>query len=130
MDELKAASGSTFRFGMLLILSLLASQLPLPYTLAAPVLILASIIFGVLALRKSWAISPRNIANPMLIAGIVMALMMSATVFSKLALWPVEMERQECVQYALTNQAKAECEANYENAVADRLSSFRGGSSD
>ena len=125
MEELKAASGETFRFGALLILSLLSTQLPLPYTLAAPVLIIISIVYGIRALRRSWAISPRNLMTPMLIAGIAMALMMSVTVASKFALWPIEMERQECVQYAITNSAKAECEANYQKAVEERLSSLR-----
>ena len=126
MEDLKEASGATFRFGALLILSLLASQLPLPYTLAAPVLIVASIAFGVIALRRSWAISTRNLMTPMLIAGIAMALMMSVTVATKFALWPVEVAHQECTQYALTNTAKAECEADYQQAVTERLDSLRG----
>jgi len=125
LEELKAASGATFRFGALLILSLLSTQLPLPYTLAAPVLIIISIVYGIRALRRSWAISPRNLMTPMLIAGIAMALMMSVTVASKFALWPIEMERQECVQYAITNSAEAECEANYQKAVEERLTSLR-----
>lgn len=125
MEELKAASGETFRFGALLILSLLSTQLPLPYTLAAPVLIIISIVYGIRALRRSWAISPRNLMTPMLIAGIAMALMMSVTVASKFALWGPEMERQECVQYAITNSAKAECEANFQEAVEERLTSLR-----
>lgn len=129
MEELKEASGKTFRFGALLILALLGSQLPLPYTLAAPVLIVAAVVFGVIALRRSWAISRRSLMTPMLIAGIVMALMMSITVASKFALWPVEMERQECARYAITNSAKAECVANYEKAVSERLDSLRGFSS-
>lgn len=125
-EELKEASGATFRFGALLILALLGSQLPLPYTLAAPVLIIAAIVYGIFALRRSWAISSRNLMTPMLVAGIVMALMMSVTVAAKFTLWPVEMERQECVQYAITHSAKAECQANYDEAVSDRLDSLRG----
>src|SRR5699024_11753830 len=74
LEELKAASGATFRFGALLILSLLSTQLPLPCTLAAPVLIIISIVYGIRALRRSWAISPRNLMTPMLIAGIAVAL--------------------------------------------------------
>jgi len=124
-EELKKASGSTFRFGAVLILALLSSQLPLPYTLVAPVLIVAAVIYGIIALRRSWAISPRNLMTPMLIVGIVMAGMISLSVVSKFAMWPEEMERQECVQYALTNTAKAECDANFQKAVDDRLEKLR-----
>lgn len=125
MEQLKEASGATFRFGALLILALLSSQLPLPYTLVAPVFIIAAVWFGIIAIRRSWAISPRNLMTPMLLAGLVMALVMSFSVTTKFALWPIEMERQECVQYALTNTAKAECAADYEKALNDRLDSLR-----
>lgn len=125
-EVVKKLSRSTLRFGAALILSLLASQLPLPYTLVAPVLIIATVVLGVIALRGSWAISPRNLMTPMLIAGIAMALMMSVTVASKFILWPIEMERQECVAYAITNTAQAECEAAYQQALTERLESLRG----
>lgn len=124
-EDLKQASGATFRFGAILILTLLSSQLPLPYTLVSPVLVVVAVVYGIIALRRSWAISPRNLMTPMLVVGIIMSLMISLSVVSKIALWPVEMERQECVKYALTNTAQAECEANYEQAVDDRLKALR-----
>lgn len=129
MEELKAASKISFTFGFLLIIALLSSQLPLPYMLVSPVFIIAALVFGVRALLRSWKISPRNLMTPMLAMGIVMALLMSVTVTTKLALWPIEMERQECFQYALTNSAKDECAANYQQALDDRLDSLRGGTS-
>jgi len=125
-EVVKKASSATLRFGAALILSLLAGQLPLPYTLVAPVVIVGAIVLGVIALRRSWAISPRNLMTPMLVAGIAMALMTSVTVASKFVLWPVEIERQECVAFALTNTANAECEAAYQEAVSERLDSLRG----
>lgn len=130
MEELKNASSTTFRFGAVLILALLSTQLPVPYMVIAPLFIGAAIYMGVVALRRSWAISPRNLMTPLLIAGIFMAAMMSVTAVSKFVLWPVEVEHQECVRLALTNSAKDECEVTYRDAVAEHLSSLRGGSAD
>ncbi len=129
MEELKAASKTSFTFGSLLIFALLATQLPLPYTLVAVLFIAAALVYGVRALRRSWAISPRNMMTPMLAMGIVMALLMSVTLLSKFAMWPVEMEHQECMRYAITNSAKDECTAAYQKAVEERLNSLRPGSS-
>lgn len=125
MEQLKGASSATFRFGAVMILTLLAAQLPLPYTVAAPVLVIVALVLGVRALRRSWAISPRNLMTPMLIAGMVMTLMMSAAAVSKIAMWPVEMEHQECMRYAITNSAKDECAAAYQKALDERLGSLR-----
>lgn len=126
LEDLKKASSTTFRFGAVLILAMLATQLPIPYTLIAPVFIVGAIVMGVIALRKSWAISRRNLMTPLLIAGIIMAAMMSVTAASKFMLWPVEVKHQECVRLALTNSAKAECQVAYQDAVADYISSLRG----
>lgn len=124
-EELQALSKGTLGFGLAMVATMLGSQLPLPYAVIAPVLGVATIVLGVRAIIRSRKIMKRNLLTPMVAMGIALALALTATSGARLAFWPVEMERQECLAVAITNTAEDECFSEYNTGVQDFLETLR-----
>ena len=120
-EEARKASGSVLKFGVLLFCGLLALRWPIPWQGAAPLFFLAGIVFGVRALlvhRKVGLTGPFMI---FLAVGVAMAGMLAFSSLAPIAVWEAQLERQECLDSALTLGAQEQCETEFAEAVAERF---------
>src|SRR5699024_8541448 len=128
MEQLKELGRSLSWFAAAMLLTFLVSQLPLPYGAATPVFGIATIVLGVRAIVRSRRISTRNLLTPMALMGIALAFMLTLAGASRIVLWPIEMEKQECMELAITDTARSGCMHEYNKGLQDRLDSLTPGS--
>ncbi len=113
-------------FALLVLGSVLVSLTRLPYSLAAPVIGLVAIGFGVWALVLAGRAHVRGTLPIMLTAGLVVAFLWSITMSLPLISLQASLDRQACFDSALTISAQEACASDYEKALKeqrDRLSS-------
>jgi len=111
---------------LLVLAALVTGTLPLPMQAAALLFSVAAIVVGVRALRAVWRPGLRERLAPVLLLGLVFASLLAISFSVMLALWPVQMERQECVSRALTLSARQACETRYQEALVERLEEMTG----
>jgi hypothetical protein len=99
-------------FGVLVLSSVLVATLPLPWQAAALAFGLGALVVGVWALVVSGRARARGL-TPMIAVGVVIALFWSLLLGVQLALWPVQQDKQDCLQGALTITATNACDAQY-----------------
>ena len=127
MEQLKELGRSLAWFAGAMLLTFLTSQLPLPGGAIAPVFGILTIVLGVRAIVRSRRVSTRNLLTPMAVVGIVLALLLTIGGISRVALWPIEVDKQECLRLAITNSARSECLQQYNDALQERLDSLTPG---
>jgi len=106
-------------FGLLMLGALLLNTLPLPWRVAALAAVVAAIVAGVRALIAVRRARASGALVPMLVVGLVIAVMLSLTMMSTFATWPLQMAQQECQRGALTISAQAKCDADFRQGVLD-----------
>lgn len=125
-EAARVASRRVLHFSLLLLASLLTSALPLPWQAASLGFVVAALVVGVRALVAVWRAGIRGVLVPMLMIGLAFTAVMSIALATLLALWPVQLARQECLAGALTIAATDACQAGYTDAVKDRFSVLGG----
>ncbi|MCB2176265.1 MAG: hypothetical protein KQH57_10695 [Actinomycetales bacterium] len=101
--------------------TLVTLMLPLPWQLGAGGFAVATVVAGVRAVaaatraRRGSTVIASAVGTTM-IAGLVTLWFAAAA-----ALWPIPLELQRCQSQALTISAQHACEAQYQQAVTDRL---------
>lgn len=120
-EAARAASRHIMHFGLLLLAAVVTSTLPLPWQAASLVFIVAALVVGIRALRSVWRAGLRGVLVPMLAIGLAFTALMSVSMASLLALWPVQLERQECLQGALTIAARESCQVDFQHTLEERL---------
>lgn len=126
-EAARAASRRVLHFGLLMLATLLTSTLPLPWQVATLGFAVLALVVGVRALVQVWRSGLRGALVSVLAVGLAFAAMLAASTAGLIALWPVQMERQECLQGALTISATERCESDYRDALDDLLERARGG---
>ena len=124
-DALRAATRLVRFFLLLVLAALLTTSLPLPWQVGSLVFALVAVGVGLRALRVAWQPGLREQLAPLLLFGLVFAVLMTISTSARLALWPVEMQHQECLSRALTIGAHAQCEVQYQDALTARLEDLR-----
>jgi len=71
------------------------------------------------------ALLTTSLPLPWQVGSLVFAVLMTISTSARLALWPVEMQHQECLSRALTIGAHAQCEVQYQDALTARLEDLR-----
>lgn len=105
-------------FGGLMLLTLLAGGLPLPWRVAGPLLGVATVVYGVLVVGRVRRLQWRGLLAPMLVVGL--ALTGVTTLASTLQLttnWDVEVQRQQCLERSVTIAAQERCEREYRESI-------------
>ena len=120
----KEAGRRVGTFGLLLLASVATDVLPLPFQAASIGFVLAALVVGVRALRFAWRSGLRGMLIPTLAAGLTFTLLLTISMAGMLVLWSVELERQQCLQRALTVTSTSACQTDFERAVTDRLSTL------
>ncbi len=118
---MRATSRRVLHFLALLLASVVTSSLPLPWQAASVVFLLVALVVGVRALVLAWRGGVRGGLAVMLGVGVGMAGFVGLGMLSLLALWPEQLERQECLAGAVTISATRACEAEFTRSVDQRL---------
>jgi len=111
-------------FGLLLLASVATDALPLPFQAASLGFVLAALVVGIRALRFAWRSGLRGMLIPTLAAGLTFTLLLTISTAGLLVLWPIQLDRQQCLQQALTVTSTSACETDFERAVTDRMTSL------
>ena len=120
-EVVRAASRQTLHFGLLILATLLTASLTLPWQAAALAFAIAAIVVGVRAIRTVWRAGLRGTLVPVLAVGLALAALMSLSLVTMLVLWPLQVERQDCLRDALTISAREGCETAFQDALTERL---------
>ncbi|UFU05637.1 hypothetical protein [Ruania halotolerans] len=120
-EEARAASKSVLTFAVMMFCGLLALNWPIPWQLAAPLFFAVSVALGIRALIVHRRISATGTFSVFLIFGVGMAGLLTFSALAPLALWDAQVERQECLDSALTIAAEQQCEDAYADALANRF---------
>ncbi|ACQ81259.1 hypothetical protein Bcav_3014 [Beutenbergia cavernae DSM 12333] len=124
-EDARAFARSVGLFALLVLGAMLAGTLRLPWLVIAPVVAVAAIVVGVRALLAGRRLGSRG-AMALLAVGLVLSTMFLVSSASTLVLWPVQVERQECLDRALTHGARDACEATYTENLNDLLDRVSG----
>lgn len=108
-------------FASLMLVGLLSSNLPLPWQIIATLAFITALITGVRALITLWKAHVRGAVLPMTAMGLVITGILLASSVTLLALWPLQMERQQCLHRAITVSAQEKCESAFEDGLKDIL---------
>jgi hypothetical protein len=103
--------------GVLALAALLASSLPLPWSVASVALSAAAVGVGVAAIAAMRGTSVRRTLLPPLALGLGVNVLILASSLSMLATWPIQQARQECLSRAITISARDACETAYRRAL-------------
>lgn len=125
-EQLAATSRSVLHFGLLMLGAVLLMQVDLPWQLAAIAFAVAAVVVGVRTLVRILRQGQRGGIAALLIFGLVLSGMLVVSATTSLALWNEQMERQECLNSAITVTAQERCERAYEEAIEDRFELFPG----
>jgi hypothetical protein len=117
----RATSRRILHFGVLLLAAVLTSTLPLPWQVASLLFVAAALVVGIRALVRAWRGGVRGAVLPMLGLGLASAGLVAVTVLSLLAVWPQQLQRQECLADAVTIAATERCEAQFRRSLEERL---------
>ena len=120
-EAIRAASRQALHFGLLILATLLTASLTLPWQAAALAFAIAAIVVGVRAIRTVWRAGLRGTLVPVLAVGLALAALMSLSLVTMLVLWPLQVERQDCLRDALTISAREGCETAFQDALTERL---------
>jgi hypothetical protein len=107
-------------FALTVLASVLVSLLRLPFSLVAGAIGFASLAIGAWALVVAGRAHVRGSLPVMLVAGLVVAFLWSIAMASPLFALRAELDRQTCLDGALTVSAKTSCETAYQKAVKEQ----------
>lgn len=107
-------------FGLLMLATLVTAAMPLPWQAAGLAFAVATVVVGIRALQAAWRAGLRTLV-PLLGVGLAFAMLMSVALGAMLALWPLQVERQDCLRDALTISARETCEADFQESLQERL---------
>jgi len=107
-------------FALTVLASVLISLMRLPYSLIAAAVGLVSLGIGVWALVVADRAHVRGSLPVMLTAGLVVAFLWSMAMATPLFALRANLDRQTCLEGALTVSAKTTCETDYQKALKDQ----------
>ncbi|WP_250448645.1 hypothetical protein, partial [Actinotalea sp. C106] len=120
-EAAREASRQVMHFGLMMLATILAVSLPLPWQAAALAFALGAVVLGIRALRAVWRSGLRGALVAILGFGLGLAALLTLSLVTMLALWPVQMERQSCLRDALTISATTACEDQFQQRLDETL---------
>lgn len=109
------------RFSLCVLAGLVATSLPLPWSLGSPAFLLVGIGFGVAALVAAARARMRWTSFVTLGAGLVLALVLLLVQAALLLFWQDTSDLQQCRDRAVTRTGLEQCQEQYEQGVQSRL---------
>ena len=123
-EEARHATRSVMHFGLLMLGSLLTSSLALPWRLVSVAIALLALAVGIRALRRIWRAGLRGFLVVALSAGVLMTFALALTTLAVIPVWQIEMDRQTCLDQAITISATSTCESDYQTAITQYRSTL------
>lgn len=120
-EQAAATSRSVLHFGLLMLGAVLTMQLDLPWQLASIAFAVAAVVVGVRAMVRALKEGQRGGIAALLVFGLVLSGMLVVSTISSLVLWNETMERQQCLNSAITVTAQERCEQAYQESIDDRF---------
>lgn len=120
-ETARRASRFVLHFTLLLLAALVTTSLPLPWQLGSLGFAIAGLVVGLVGLRRVWRTGLRESFAPLMLFGLVFALLMTLSRSAMLMFWSVQMARQDCLDHAVTIDAREQCEADYQRSLNDRI---------
>jgi len=108
------AARRSLLFSLLLLGALLAARLPFPWMAVGLLFTVAALVVGSLAVAAALGARRRGTAA-VLVGGLLLALLVLLSQVAGLVFWPVQAEMRECLSGAVTEQASAQCRADFED---------------
>ncbi|MFV0425814.1 MAG: hypothetical protein ACK5KU_02125 [Beutenbergiaceae bacterium] len=107
------------RFGLLMLLTLMAGVLPIPWQVLAPIAGIASFAYGTTILVRVLRLRWRGLLTPLLVGGLALIGLTTLSSTTQLALfWDEQLAFQECREGAITIAAQERCLAQYQESIA------------
>lgn len=118
--------GGVRLFALLMISSVVASSLELPWSVASVLLSVAAIVVGVRALLTAVRLRVQGLPRIGLIAGLGLAGLTLLMQLVVVASWPLQWDYQQCRAGAITEEGEAACRQELDDRIS-RLSPLDGG---
>ena len=116
-EQVKSVTASTMLFGLMMMGTLLAGNLPVPWQLIAPVAGIGTLIYGVRALIKVRKLRWPGLLSPMLIGGLMLTSLTTMGTTAQLTMyWDEQVAYQECRERAVTIVAQERCRQEWDEA--------------
>ncbi|WP_454049605.1 hypothetical protein [Cellulomonas sp. Marseille-Q8402] len=106
-------------FGIWLIAGVAVTLLPLPWRVASIAFLVGAVVTGVRALRAVVTSRARGGLPSVLAAGLLLTGLVLIGSLGSLATWQADVDRQACLDGALTRTAQAACERDYRDALSE-----------
>ena len=120
-EEVRSVTSAVMFFGLLMLLTLLAGDLPVPWQLVAPLVGVATLSYGFRILMRVRKLRWPGLLAPMLVGGLLLTGLTTMGTTTQLALfWDDQVTYQECQDHAITITAQERCERAWEDARSAR----------
>ena len=123
-DAARQATRSVMHFGLIMLASLLTTSLALPWRLVSVAIGLLALVVGIRGLRRIWRAGLRGFIVVAMSAGVVMTFALALTTLAVIPVWQIEMDRQSCLDEAITIAASTACETDYTTAITEYQNSL------
>lgn len=123
-DAARLATRSVMHFGLLMLATLLTSTIALPWRLVSVAIGLLALVVGIRALRRIWRAGLRGFLVVAMSAGVIMTFALALTTLAVIPVWQIEMDRQSCLNQAITLSATSTCESDYQTAITEYQTSL------
>lgn len=123
-EQARLATRSVMVFGLFMLVSLLLSSVALPWRMLSVAVGVAALVVGARAFRTVWRAGMRGAIVVVLSAGMLMTVILALSTLAVIPVWQVEMDRQTCLDQAITLTAESSCQTAYETAIDDYRSSM------
>lgn len=120
-EAVRAAHRRMFHLGLLMLATVLTYSLPLPWSAGAAVFSISAVVVGLLTVQALWRAGLRGPMVTLTVLFVLLAGFVTLALLTMLALYPVQAQREACLREALTISARERCEAEFEEAVTERL---------
>jgi hypothetical protein len=116
-EQAKSVTSAVMLFGLLMLLTLLAGGLPVPWQVLAPVVGVGTLWYGFRTLMRVRKLRWPGMLSPMLVGGLLLTAMTTLGTTTQLTMfWDEQVAYQECREQAITIAAQERCEREWEAA--------------
>ena len=122
-EQVAAITRSARTFAALMLAAVLTSSFPVPWQAAGLAFTVLALVVGARALVRAVRARVRGALTGMLIGGVGLAAFWLVVSSAMALMWPLYLDRQECLAGALTISARQECETRFKESVDEWLQS-------
>lgn len=123
-EQVAALARQGRTFAALMVAAVLTSSFPVPWQAAGLVFTVLALVVGVRALIRAIRLRVRGTLTGLLIGGVGVSAFWFVVSIGMALMWPIYVDRQECLAGALTISARQECETQFRQSVEEWVERF------